>query len=468
MNNELLNNFIEALQRAGKPKTSAYDTTATVRRIEDGIAWVHIPGGVDETPVKLTINAEAGDIVQVRVSGGTAFLVGNATAPPTDDRTANRAVAQVAETRQAVSEVDEKADEAMKKADYAGSIATATNQHFWTDDNGVHVASEAETPAATRNMLMNSLGMLFRRGANNILAILTGSSPGMVVYDGTGNADGNVIARYSADGVVLGKSAHLTLDMRSIKLADREGNDFFEAVDMRDPTTGEASIVNTFGGDGSTKVFYLSPSASAITQVRILDPSTLAWETTTAYTVNAGMTQITFDDYPADGAVIEVFFTTTSTSAKYFSFGRRPPLSDKGIYSSSIGLNCYATGPYSMATGNNSHAQGNAAHAEGNNTFANGENAHAEGYSSQASGAYSHAQNQGTKASSASQTALGKYNVEDTADTYAQIIGNGTSDAARSNAHCITWDGDEHIALDTTEDLYTAITALGWGSEVIV
>ena len=107
MNNELLNNFIEALQRAGKPKTSAYDTTATVRRIEDGIAWVHIPGGVDETPVKLTINAEAGDIVQVRVSGGTAFLVGNATAPPTDDRTAKGAIQQISEARKVIQQAAE-------------------------------------------------------------------------------------------------------------------------------------------------------------------------------------------------------------------------------------------------------------------------------------------------------------------------------------------------------------------------
>ena len=77
MTNELLNTLIKSVQMASKPKTSPYDTTATVKRIEDGIAWVQIPGGVDETPVKLTVNAEAGDTVQVRVSGGTAFLVGN-------------------------------------------------------------------------------------------------------------------------------------------------------------------------------------------------------------------------------------------------------------------------------------------------------------------------------------------------------------------------------------------------------
>ena len=83
--NDLLNTLIQSIQAAGKPKTQAYDSTAVVKRVENGVAWVHIPGGVDETPVKLTIAAHAGDKVQVRVGGGTAWLTGNGTRPPTDD-----------------------------------------------------------------------------------------------------------------------------------------------------------------------------------------------------------------------------------------------------------------------------------------------------------------------------------------------------------------------------------------------
>lgn len=72
-----------------KSKTSPYDTQAVVKRIDGDIAWVHIPGGVDETPVQMTSSAKKGDIVQVRVSGGRAWLYGNATNPPTDDSKAN-------------------------------------------------------------------------------------------------------------------------------------------------------------------------------------------------------------------------------------------------------------------------------------------------------------------------------------------------------------------------------------------
>ena len=84
-----IKDFIQIIREAGNKGTSPLDAQAEVLRIdEDGTAWVHLPGGVDETPVKLTINAEVGDKVYVRLSGGRAWITGNQTAPPTDDKTA--------------------------------------------------------------------------------------------------------------------------------------------------------------------------------------------------------------------------------------------------------------------------------------------------------------------------------------------------------------------------------------------
>ena len=84
-----IKDFIQIIREAGNKGTSPLDAQAEVLRIdEDGTAWVHLPGGVDETPVKLTINAEVGDKVHVRLSGGRAWITGNQTAPPTDDKTA--------------------------------------------------------------------------------------------------------------------------------------------------------------------------------------------------------------------------------------------------------------------------------------------------------------------------------------------------------------------------------------------
>lgn len=87
-NIDIFKDIVEAVKKTSTPTTQAYDTPATVTRIEGDVAWVHIPGGVDETPVRLTIAAKAGDTVQLRVGGGTAWLVGNQSAPPTDDTTA--------------------------------------------------------------------------------------------------------------------------------------------------------------------------------------------------------------------------------------------------------------------------------------------------------------------------------------------------------------------------------------------
>ena len=89
--NRIKKNIIEAMQSANSQGTSAYDSVAEVRMVEGDTAWVHIAGGVDETPVKLTIAAKAGDTVQVRVGGGRAWITGNASAPPTDDHMANTA-----------------------------------------------------------------------------------------------------------------------------------------------------------------------------------------------------------------------------------------------------------------------------------------------------------------------------------------------------------------------------------------
>lgn len=104
--------MMAALQASG-PKTAPYDTTAEVVRIDGSTAWVHIAGGVDVTPAELTIDAKAGDIVQVRVSGGRAFLVGNGTAPPTDDTKAIEAQESTDELRAYVATHMQETDEGL-------------------------------------------------------------------------------------------------------------------------------------------------------------------------------------------------------------------------------------------------------------------------------------------------------------------------------------------------------------------
>lgn len=103
-----------------KPKPQAYDTQAEVVRTDGNTAWVKIPGGVDETPVRRTIDCKEGDSVQVRVGGGTAWLTGNATAPPTDDTTANTAVTIGNMAQQSADDAQATADDNSVKIEKLG------------------------------------------------------------------------------------------------------------------------------------------------------------------------------------------------------------------------------------------------------------------------------------------------------------------------------------------------------------
>lgn len=80
------------------------------------------------------------------------------------------------------------------------------------------------------------------------------------------------------------------------------------------------------------------------------------------------------------------------------------------------------------------------AHAEGESTIARGAASHAEGINTQAIGDASHSQNTGTIANENNQTAIGKYN--DNQSSNAFEIGNGASDTSRSNAFEVDWYGN--------------------------
>lgn len=121
------------------------------------------------------------------------------------------------------------------------------------------------------------------------------------------------------------------------------------------------------------------------------------------------------------------------------SLGR---IGDIGAGSSAIGMRAEASGQCSHAEGMYVTSSGNYSHAEGNLTKATGDGSHAEGGGTIASGNCSHAEGNLTRASSEYQHVQGKYNIEDTANKYAHIVGNGTDDNNRSNAHTLDWQGN--------------------------
>ena len=138
-----------------------------------------------------------------------------------------------------------------------------------------------------------------------------------------------------------------------------------------------------------------------------------------------------------------------------------------GVYAQAFGFETVASGEYSHAEGRGtkasglwSHAEGwntqalnDDSHAEGHNTVASGYYSHAEGLNTTASGYCSHAEGRNTTASGNTQHVQGKYNVRDT--TLAHIVGNGSSDSNKSNAHTLDWQGNAWFA----GDVYTGSTS---------
>lgn len=166
------------------------------------------------------------------------------------------------------------------------------------------------------------------------------------------------------------------------------------------------------------------------------------------------------------------------------------------------GYDTHASNDFSHAEGRKTTASGYTSHSEGNETTASGYYSHTEGYKTVASGEDAHAEGYGTIAKGMKSHVSGIYNLPDstfdnvsewTANTeynigdiikrvtsyetsyykcntahrsgstidflwwdkldrftYAEIVGNGTSDSSRSNARTLDWDGNEWLAGNLT------------------
>ena len=364
--------FAQLISQSKSNKTGPYDTQATVKRVEGNTVWVSIPGGVDETPIDKTVNCTAGDKVQVRVSGGRAWITGNASAPPTDDTTAikarttaNEAQVLAVDAKETADAVEGIATSASATAVTAKTIAEGVNEHFWHDNTGAHVTE------VTQEEWNEPTDPNYHSGGNTLI-----TTQGMAIRNGLTN-----LAEFGASGATIGVSGS-----QIAHLGYGPGNDS--------------------GGGTSDAPYY-----------------TLGVRTGTVgnYSVAEGNNVIASGPYShAEGNQCEAIMTATHA---------------EGNFSQAFNIASHAEGHYTIA-------QASASHAEGRVTETHGVGAHAEGQYSVAEGDSSHAQNYYTKASSDNQTALGKYNISDSADTYAVIVGNGTADNARSNALTVDWSGN--------------------------
>lgn len=456
---DILKDLAEAVKATGAPQTRPYDTSATVRRVEDGVAWVHIPGGVDETPVQLTIAAKPGDTVQLRVSGGSAWIVGNATAPPTDDTTA-RSAKEVAESAKQIAQDNVKRlINVVRELGIVGTavtearqIADATKQHFWADDNGAHVSTVESAAASGSNLLMNALGILLRSGSN-ILAQFSASQ--VAFYDGDGNDEENVVAAFGKEGAQVGysSSGHLNLASNSITAVSDIGAKLFSVGTNR--ATEQIQITKDIGA--GIKVTSMSSSSPdyLVVALPITDEVTGgAFRVDYEWYGNSGQNTFRYK-----GTFDGVIGTTKSEDVHADRIGMHlnySVVTISGEQRQQFSINAYKTSVY------NTYVRVISVTYDGYTampTYDLGTRALADNFA----GSFSTVIGESLFASGDRQTVIGKYNVEDANDEYALIIGNGTDDQNRSNALTVDWTGKLSAAggydgLVVTEDVTISIT----------
>ena len=277
-------------------------------------------------------------------------------------------------------------------------------------------------------------------GANNYtLPIASTSTLGGVKPDGTSitiDSDGTIHGPGSGGGTVFGVKGDAETDYRT-------GN-----VNLTPANIGAAEATHYHTALGNSSTTVLSVDTSLYSVAEGLDT-----------TASGGRSHAEGTDTVASGnfSHAEGHYTTASGNSSHAE-GMLSKASAN--MSHAEGSNSVASNYYALAEGENTIASGLGAHAEGKDTKAEGAYSHAEGNYSRAAGSYAHAegastyavntgthaQGVGTIAASAWQVALGQYNVDESSDTYAVIIGNGTADNDRSNALAVRWDGLVDVA----------------------
>lgn len=139
----------------------------------------------------------------------------------------------------------------------------------------------------------------------------------------------------------------------------------------------------------------------------------------------------------------------TTAKAKYsHAEGTMTTVEGTAFFAHAEGSETMAKGQYSHAEGWKTKSNGEGSHSEGVSSLASGKYSHAEGHSTYTSGFASHSEGYGTTAGSDYQHVQGKYNIVDSNEVYAHIVGNGSDDSSKSNAATVDWSGNAWFSGD--------------------
>ena len=249
------------LDRLAASNTKRLEETA---RMSDAATNTYIGQAVadsDNGSVQIILSDDA---ITPEWSGeGTAVTVPTTTAVRAGDNVLVQTFGGHVMTSPVVTGVVGRGDELQELAEGAEAVANAVSQHFWTSttgtDSGAHVTEVTQEEwndaggasyHSGANSLWNSLGMLFRDGMTNLMAVLTS---GVAIYDGLGNAASNIVASFTAAGATIGRLAegHAVFDSSGMHVYDGANSVFdatYSATDDGTETVEDATIGTSSGG----------------------------------------------------------------------------------------------------------------------------------------------------------------------------------------------------------------------------
>lgn len=245
------------LDRLAASNTKRLEETA---RMSDAATNTYIGQAVadsDNGSVQIILSDDA---ITPEWSGeGTAVEVPTTTAVRAGDNVLVQTFGGHVMTSPVVTGVVGRGDELQELAEGAEAVANAVSQHFWSDTDGAHVTEVTQDEwndaggasyHSGANSLWNSLGMLFRDGMTNLMAVLTS---GVAIYDGLGNAASNIVASFTAAGATIGRLAegHAVFDSSGMHVYDGANSVFdatYSATDDGTETVEDATIGTSSGG----------------------------------------------------------------------------------------------------------------------------------------------------------------------------------------------------------------------------
>lgn len=149
-----------AIVGSGYAPRSSEHLATVLRRDSQGVYWVRIPGGAEETPITTPmVEAADGDTVRVSISGGRSVMTGNVTSPASTTRT--------------VTKVGGIANRALTTAYTESARIDRLETTTLTADSAVITDIQADTAKVhdlTANDLLAATGYIGTLASNNVTA----------------------------------------------------------------------------------------------------------------------------------------------------------------------------------------------------------------------------------------------------------------------------------------------------------